>query len=324
MTGKAGRRKKVNDDRLQVRKGDLVKDKVREQVELSRYTTYQVGGKAEYFIEVSGLDELREALRFSREKGMSFFLLGGGSNVLISDRGLKGLVIRNLCDAVTFENDMATAEAGISLASLIKAALRRSLGGLEFLAGIPGSLGGALYGNAGAYGKAIGDTLKGATIITPDGKEIEVEREYFSFSYRNSALKKTGDVILAATLELEPGLPGESENEMARIIEERKKKHPCGAGSCGCFFKNVASRGGESPRLGAGKLLEDSGAKEMVFGGASVSAKHANFIINPGNATAREIKTLAGLVKEKVYEKFNILLEEEVQIVGDFTQEESL
>ncbi len=292
---------------------------IRHNVGLCHYTTYHVGGTAEHFAEVTSIDDLRAVFHHARRGEMPFFLLGGGSNVLVSDRGVRGLVVRNLCGSFHFEPAEVTAESGMLLASLLNEARKRSAGGLEFLAGIPGSVGGALYGNAGAYGRSIGERLVRATILSPGGSEHVVGPDYFCFSYRHSAIKRTGDIILDATLRLEPRDSPIIEEEMSRIIEERKGKHPCGGGSCGCFFKNVDSPGPGSRKIAAGKLLEEAGAKTMSFGNACVSEKHANFILNPGKATACEIKALAGMIQKRVYEKFSIILEEEVQFVGDFT-----
>jgi len=298
--------------------GGPVKDKILRHVSLSRYTTYHIGGPAEYFAEAACRDDLKALILYARSMRLPLFLLGGGSNVLVSDRGVRGIVVRNISGAFSFGPGEVTVESGLALAALLHEAGERGAGGLEFLAGIPGSVGGALYGNAGAYGRSIGEKLTRATVISPDGIEKTVGRDYFHFSYRHSAIKESGDIILDATLAVEERDPGLIGEEMSRIIEERKGKHPCGAGSCGCYFKNVDGPGPGGEKISAGKLLEQAGASSMSCGGACVSGKHANFILNRGNATALEIRALAGMIRQKVFEKFNIVLEEEVQLVGDF------
>ncbi len=290
---------------------------LRNDVELSPYTTLRIGGKADRFIEVHSAVEMRQTIALAGRLSTPFFILGGGSNVLFDDNGIRGLVIRNLSCGVSFSDTVISAESGISLASLLWDAQKRGLGGLEFLAGIPGSLGGAIFGNAGAYGKSIGDCIEKAVIITPDGKERNVSREYLCFGYRTSRLKTAGGVVLSAALNLTPEDPDKILLEMKRIIEERRQKHPSGVGSCGCYFKNVEGKDGSCRKISAGKLLEEAGAKNITFGKACVSSLHANFIVNPGGATSEDMRALGDLCKRRVKEKFGIDLEEEVQIIGN-------
>jgi UDP-N-acetylmuramate dehydrogenase len=290
---------------------------IKRNVPLSAYTTFHIGGTADYFIEVTTPSELKEAIAFARRSHIPYFLLGGGSNVLFSDEGVRGMVIRNRCEALTFSGNLVHAESGVSVAMLLREAGKRNLGGLEFLAGIPGTIGGAIYGNAGAYGKSIGDALREAAIVTSSGVEEVVGRDYFEFGYRKSRLKHSGEQVLSVTLSMDYRDSLTIKDEISRILEERKAKHPYGVGSCGCYFKNVQSGDHAASKMPAGKLLEAVGAKGSSCGSAIVSEKHANFIINPGGATAREVMDLARELKSRVYEQFQIRLEEEVQIVGE-------
>lgn len=289
---------------------------IKTDVELSPYTTFRIGGRADHFMEVHSAEEMRQAIALAHKLPLPFFILGGGSNVLFDDDGVRGLVIRNLSSGVNFSDTAVAAETGISLAALLSDAQKRGLAGLDFLAGIPGSFGGAIFGNAGAYGKSIGDCIEKASIITPDGEERSVSREYLQFGYRSSRLKKEGGVVLSATLNLKPGDPDTILHEMKRIIEERRQKHPGAVGSCGCYFKNVDEKDGSGRRISAGRLLEEAGAKSITFGKACVSSLHANFIVNPGGATSEEIKALGDLCKRRVKERFGIELEEEVRIIS--------
>jgi UDP-N-acetylmuramate dehydrogenase len=289
---------------------------IKYDVELSPYTTYRIGGKADCFIEARSAEEMKRAVAYARSRSMPFFVLGGGSNVLFDDEGVRGLVIRNLSSKVHFSDRSVSAESGVPLATLLSESQRRGLAGLEFLAGIPGSLGGAIFGNAGAYGKCVGDCVEQAVVITPDGEEMVVPGDSFRFCYRSSRLKTKGGIVLSATLALSAGDPEAILHEMKRITEERRQKHPAGMGSCGCYFKNVDGSDGSGRRISAGRLLEEAGAKEMAVGKARVSPLHANFIVNPGGATAEEIRALGELCRQRVKEKFGIRLEEEVRIVG--------
>jgi len=289
---------------------------IRTDVELSPYTTFRTGGRADRFLEVHSAEEMGRAIALAHSLSLPFFILGGGSNVLFDDDGVRGLVIRNISSRVSFRDTAVVAESGISLAALLSDAQKRGLGGLEFLAGIPGSLGGAIFGNAGAYGRSIGNCIEQATIITPDGEERSVSREYLQFGYRSSRLKAEGGIVLSATLSLKPADPDAILHEMKRIIEERRQKHPAAMGSCGCYFKNVDGKDGSGRRISAGRLLEEAGAKGITFGNACVSSLHANFILNHGGATSEEIRNLGEMCKQLVKEKFGIDLEEEVRIIS--------
>ncbi|HEY8369905.1 MAG TPA: UDP-N-acetylmuramate dehydrogenase [Thermodesulfobacteriota bacterium] len=289
----------------------------RRDVPLAPFTTFRIGGRADLFVEVTSRAALVEAVRAARRHGVPYFVLAGGSNLLVDDAGIRGLVIHNRAAELRREGTRLTVGSGLPLADLLEAAARESLTGLEFAAGIPGSVGGAIYGNAGAYGKAIQDVLVRATLLTPDDRIVEVGPEALGFAYRTSALKRSGDLVLDATFELAPGDAERIRRAMAEIIHIREAKHPDPArfGSAGSYFKNLppATPGGR--RTPAGLLLEQVGAKGMAEGRAIVAAEHANFIVNPGGATAADVLALAARLKRLVHERFGVRLEEEVLFV---------
>lgn len=295
--------------------------RLQKDVPLAPFTTFHIGGPAQLFLEVNSEAELAAAVRLALAKRVPFFLLGGGSNLVISDQGMEGLVIRNkareghLVDAAA---GLLSTSSGHKLWDVVQLAQRSGLTGFETLAGIPGSIGGALYGNAGAYGKCIGDLLVAADVLDPStGDILRVDASYFEFGYRTSALKRKPGIILRATFRLNQGDPKTILAQMEDILAQRHSKHPpIDVGCAGSFFKNLDPNPGEARRRAAGEVLEKAGAKEMTVGGASVYAKHANFIVNYGKASAADVRDLASLLKNKVQEMFGIELHEEVLYVG--------
>jgi UDP-N-acetylmuramate dehydrogenase len=289
---------------------------------LSLFTSFKTGGPARYFIAVSTTEELTNSLQQAKALGIPHFLIGGGSNLLISDLGYNGLIIRleilglKLLDATTIH-----CGAGEDLMALVNFSADNSLAGLEFSSGIWGTVGGAIYGNAGAYGGEIKDVLTGVTLVDREGKVKQVAPEYCRFAYRDSYLKITKEVVADCTIRLQPGNKQEIRNRIDEIIAIRKTKHPdsCSAGS---FFKNIPDPTQPYGKLPAGKLLEEIGSKMMSVGGAKVYEKHANIIINGGNATSQDIRDLADILKQKVFDRFGVMLEEEVQHLGQFRTEE--
>ena len=254
-------------------------------------------------------ESLIRAIRAAREAGIPVFVLGGGSNVLVSDSGFKGLVIKNQCDQVFLNDGRIACQSGVWLDDVVSLGRENSLSGMEFAAGIPGTIGGAVHGNAGALGKAVGDLLTEAVILTPQGSIERVEKGHFEFVYRESKLRKTKDVLLSAAFELNEGEKEKIEGEVKRNLEERRKRLPQKEKSAGCFFRNVVANG---KKVSAGFLLERIGAKKMHQGEAAVFEKHANILINSGKAKAEDIRRLADDLKKRVKEKFDVDLEEEV------------
>jgi UDP-N-acetylmuramate dehydrogenase len=284
---------------------------------LAPHTTFRIGGPADFFYEAPTPEELIKGINTAKEFNLPYFVLGGGSNLLVSDSGFRGLMIKNLCRKVLIQENKVSAQSGTLLLELVDLSEELGLAGLEFAAGIYGTLGGAVYGNAGAFGKAICEFLEEGIILTPKGKLEIVNRDYFEFDYRHSKLKSSKDILLSATLVLQK----EDREKIRKKIEEnlkvRKARLPEEEGSAGSFFKNIRSSKTCSSGVSAGYLLEQVGAKEMRIGDAKVFSKHANIIINAGNATSEQVKTLARILKEKVKERFNIELEEEVIYLGE-------
>jgi UDP-N-acetylmuramate dehydrogenase len=297
-----------------------VKNRVQSTIPLAPFTTFHLGGPAEFFFQAETEEELVLAVEMAHREGRPFFLLGGGSNLVIADQGMSGLVIRNNArDRLRIDPDkgILQASSGLPLATVVEAACQAGLTGMEPFTGIPGSLGGAIYGNAGAYGKCIADLLIDSELLAHDGRLIQAKNAFFEFQYRTSALKTTPFVVLNATFKLARGTPEQIRIQMNDILTQRHSKHPpMHVGSAGSFFKNLDPNPGETRRRPAGEVLEKAGAKQMTVGGASVYAKHANFIVNYGEATAGDVKALAARMKESVMSMFGIELHEEVLYLG--------
>lgn len=285
---------------------------VRENVTLAPYTTMRTGGPAALFAEPRNAQQLAHVHQWAQEKGLSLLILGNGSNLLIADSGFDGLVIhlgRALSEVSVFANTL-TAQAGASLAAAARAAAQASLTGLEFAAGIPGSIGGAVCMNAGAYGGEIAQVIVSARVLTPEGVRT-VSKEELSLGYRSSAVMQNGWVVLEATFELVPGSPDEIKATMADLAARRREKQPLQYPSCGSFFKRPVG-------YYAGALIEQAGLKGYRVGDAQVSEMHAGFVINRGHATSSEIYRLMQEVQRRVQAQFGVTLEPEVRLIGHF------
>jgi len=282
---------------------------VEQNIRLDQFTTYHTGGKARFFARASMWQHMFALREFSKQQGVPYVILGGGSNVLFADEGYPGMVILNQMDKVRFHGGFVTAESGASLSRMVLIAAKNNLGGVSGLANVPGTVGGAVYGNAGIPDIWIGNALVHAEILPTNGKEpIIVGPDYCGFGYRTSGFKHNNDIILSATLKLKPTPFLITQTEVREYVKDRTLKQPIGM-SCGSFFKNTS----EFPS--AGWLIDQAGCKGMKVGGAEVSEKHANFILNTGKATSSDILKLAIQVYTKVKEKFNVELEPEVQIL---------
>jgi len=297
----------------------LLGDKLEFGKPLAPLTTFGTGGPARYFITVTTAQEASKAVSAAVQLGLPFTLIGGGSNLLVSDSGFDGLVIRmavmglKLIDETTVD-----CGAGEDLQALVLFAADNSLSGMEFATGIWGTVGGAIYGNAGAYGGDIGSVISRVTLVDPAGRLKTVSKEYCRFGYRDSILKSTGEVLTEARVSLKRDDPASIRKRIDDIMDKRNAKFPRGGKTAGCFFKNIPDPAQEFGKLPAGRLLEEVGAKKMAVGGAQVYDKHANVIINSGNATSKDIRQLADKLKEKVLDAFGIKLEEEIIQIGDF------
>ncbi len=282
-----------------------------ENVPLSAMSSFGIGGPADLFFEAQTEAELEAAVSLAVAERFPFYVIGGGNNLLFDDAGYRGIIIRNRLEGLVLGEGRMSVLSGTGLPCVLRDALAASLCGLEFLAGIPGTLGGAIYGNAGAYGWSIGEVLETATILRPGGERKTLSRDELGFGYRDSVLKKTCGIVLSATILCSPGDSVQSEEKIRDILEKRRTKHPpLGTACAGSYFKNSCSATGE--RIAAGKLLELAGAKGLAVGDAAVYDKHCNFIINKGNAKSSDVLALAEELREKVLKAFGIRLEEEV------------
>ena len=287
---------------------------VRENEPMSLHTTFRVGGPARLFFVPETEEEIAEAVEESRRRGLPCTVIGRGSNLLVSDRGYDGAVIL-IGDALSDIRVSGTslyAQAGVSLAALAAFALRMSLTGLEFAAGIPGSLGGALLMNAGAYGGEMKDVVRKVRLMDPDGTVREEDTDWMEYGYRHSRAQEEGCVILGGVLELQPGDPKVIREAMQDLAVRRRSKQPLEYPSAGSFFKRPKG-------FFAGALIEQAGLKGFRVGGAQVSEKHAGFVINAGGATAADIDALSAEVIRRVRERSGVTLEPEVRRLGDFS-----
>ena len=286
--------------------------------ELAPLTSYGTGGSARYFLEADSGTEIIRAIKSARRLQIPWFVMGGGSNLLVSDEGFDGLVIKAEVLGLKFlEPDRIEAGAGEDLMALVNFATDHALTGLEFAAGIWGTVGGAIYGNAGAYGGEVGQVITEAQIIDHDAEMRTVGPDYFEFDYRHSRLKKSRETIVSAVFLAKVGDKDKITARVDEILQTRAGRHP-DRGTAGCFFRNIPVESQKYGKMPAGKLLEEAGAKDLTVGGAAVYAKHANIIVNTGAATSKDIRRLADMMKQKVLDRFGIELQEEVQVLGTF------
>lgn len=292
---------------------------VSEHVILAPFTTFHIGGPADYFTTVDSPDELIEAIEWSNHKGVPFFVLGTGANILVGDKGFQGLVIKNESSRINRNGSLITAESGTTIADVIRLTVEQGLSGFEHFAGIPSSVGGALWQNLHFLTPErdrtffIAEIVESALIYSHDGEQKVVGKEYFKFGYDDSILHHTNDVVLSATFVLSKENSSVLQQRVEANLQWRKEKHPENATSCsaGSVFKKIEGHG-------AGRLIEKVGLKGKQIGGAKISEKHANFIINSGSATAADVRQLILLVQETVQSKLGLHLETEISFVGEF------
>jgi UDP-N-acetylmuramate dehydrogenase len=281
-------------------------------------TSFRTGGPARYFLAAASIDEVIRALASARRLGIPAFVMGGGSNLLVSDDGFDGLVIKiDIRGMEKISDTDIEAGAGEDLKALVEFATANALTGMEFAAGIWGSVGGAICGNAGAYGSDTGSVITEVTLVDPEGKVTRVPREKCAFAYRHSRMRDSREIIVSARFHLEPGDRETIRKQVDEILADRNQKHPINGLSAGCFFKNILDPKEPHGKLPAGRLLDQSGAKNMQVGGAKVFDRHANIIVNTGSATSKDIRRLADILKQRVKERFGIELQEEVQQLGE-------
>jgi UDP-N-acetylmuramate dehydrogenase len=291
----------------------LLENKVRVNELLSRHTSLGIGGPARYFLELGSLKELAHVIGLSLRENLNFFILGEGTNVLFSDEGFNGLVIRlkDEFEKFTVEDEEVTAGAGVKLAILVEKLAKRDLAGLEFATGIPGSVGGAVVTNSGTRMGSIGDVTREIRIFS--GEEVKIlNREEINFSYRDCDLPNKA-VILEVKLRLKNSKRSDIINKIKESLKERKRNQPISTLNAGCVFKNPGA-------WEAGKLIESAGLKGTRFGDAEVSTKHANFIINRGKAKAKDVYSLIKKIRGTVKEKFGIELELELKVLAEMDE----
>ncbi|MCK5466650.1 FAD-binding protein [Candidatus Parcubacteria bacterium] len=331
--------------------------KIQKNISLSKYTSFKIGGPAKYFCVAENVDEIQEALEFAGENKLKVFILGGGSNLLISDEGFDGLVIRIMNQELRIENNEIFIDSGLSLAKLVSESVKNNFTGLEWAAGIPGTVGGAIVNNAGAFGKCMGDVVENVEILNPPRPLCErgscsvpplkkgvrgissleigkLNNKQCRFSYRNSIFKKEKKyIILSVALKLEKGNQEKSKEIITEILKSRKEKQLLEYPSAGSVFKNpvvdddhLAKLKKEFPELikiaktntiPAGWLIEQiDELKNKKIGGAMISEKHCNFIVNFNNAKAEDVIILISMIKQKVRSHFGIQLKEEIEYMG--------
>jgi len=291
----------------------LGNEKVRINEPMNRHTTFRIGGPADYFLLPSSSEEVKGILEICKEESLQYFILGNGSNLLVSDEGYRGVIIqlyRNY-GGLTVEGTEIRAGAGVLLSQIAAAARNESLTGFEFAGGIPGTLGGAVVMNAGAYGGELKDVLKEAVVMDREGNIFTVPVEKLAMGYRTSLVKTAGYLVLEVVISLKKGSQEEIRDTMKDLADRRISKQPLEYPSAGSTFKRPEG-------YFAGKLIMDAGLRGYQVGGAQVSEKHCGFVINKGNATAADVCRLMADVQAKVQEQFGVTLEPEVKFLGDF------
>jgi UDP-N-acetylmuramate dehydrogenase len=308
--------------------------KIQENIPLAPYSSFKIGGPAKYFIEAQSVAELCEAVQYAADKNLDYFILGGGSNLLISDQGFSGLVIKVKLNGLYLDEQkqLITAEAGVYLAGVVNKSAQAGLTGMEWAAGIPGTLGGAVRGNARAFGKNMATVVESVEAF--DSNDIKIKN--FSnaeceFNYWGSLFKKNKNfIILSVKIKLAVGNKEKIQEEIKKIQDKRISGQPQGVGSAGSFFLNPVvtdeklrrefeeEKGmkAKDDKLPAGWIIEKAGMQGKKIGGAMISEKHANFLVNTGSATAEDVIMLSSLVKQQVRDKFGIQLESEVSLLG--------
>lgn len=282
------------------------------QEKMSNHTTFRVGGPAEYYV-CPGRTQVAEIIALCKTYGIPWLVIGNGSNLLVGDKGIFGLVIELGREAsqVAVEGCVIKAEAGALLSVVARNAAEHGLAGMEFASGIPGTIGGAVVMNAGAYGGEMKQIVKKASVLTVEGEEVELSLEELDFGYRHSCILENHAIVLDTELVLEKGDPGSIRERMIELRSQRSEKQPLEYPSAGSTFKRPEG-------YFAGKLIQDAGLRGYRVGDAQVSEKHCGFVINRGEATAAQIRQLISDVQDKVEAQFGVRLETEVRFLGEF------
>lgn len=288
-------------------------EKIKVDEPMKSHTTFRVGGPAAFFVAPETKEEIKAIVECCKEQAMPYYIVGNGSNLLVSDKGYEGVIIQifKAMNQITVDGEMITAQAGALLSAVASRALDAELTGFEFAAGIPGTLGGACVMNAGAYGGEMKDVLENVTVLTEDGEFVTLAKEKLELGYRTSVIAKKGYIVVEAEIRLKKGNPAEIKAYMDELREKRVSKQPLEYPSAGSTFKRPEG-------YFAGKLIQDAGLRGFRIGDAQVSEKHCGFVINRGNATASEIAELIREVQRRVFENSGVRLETEVKFLGNF------
>jgi UDP-N-acetylmuramate dehydrogenase len=295
---------------------------VRERESMALHTTFQVGGPAEWFVEIRSVDELQAVAAVARETAMRLTVVGGGSNLVVSDAGVEGIVARLRLTGISMaEPHLVRAEAGVTINGLVRWLIGRSLVGLEAWAGTPGTVGGAIYGNAHYAGRNIGDQVRSVGVVTVSGDLTVVDAAEMEFAYDRSRLQRTGEILVWADFGVRAGDAARARDVARASLAHRKGTQPLAQPSAGCIFQNPDPNRDRLPPgvpASAGALIDRAGLKGHRIGGASISSVHANFFVNDGTATARDIWQLAEAARAEVRDRFGVELRTEVVFLGQF------
>jgi UDP-N-acetylmuramate dehydrogenase len=297
-------------------------DRVSASAPLAPFTTFKVGGPADWLIDVRTIAELIDLLKICADAKVGVTMLGGGSNILVGDRGVRGVVVRLRLSAITATaSDRVRAEAGATINGLVRWTVARGLAGVEAWAGTPGTVGGAIHGNAHFAGRNLGDLLTSVQLATRDGHLVTVSREEMAFAYDASRLQKTGEIAIWGEFAVQQGSPEELRQTARASLAHRKRTQPLDTPSAGCIFQNpdpaIDTLPADMP-ASAGALIDRAGLKGRRHGGARISPTHANFFLNDGRATARDIDELIEVAREAVRERFGVGLRNEIVRLGEF------
>ena len=280
---------------------------------MSRHTTFRVGGEAQCFVRISDKEQLKKLIPYLRQIEVPYFILGNGSNLLVSDKGYEGVILQigNKMNTITVEGTHIRAQAGALLSQIAQCAYDKGLTGFEFASGIPGSIGGGVVMNAGAYGGEMKQVVESVLVMDIQGEILELSGESMEFGYRTSIIKNRPFIVLEVCLKLEQGNKERIASDMEELAQKRREKQPLEYASAGSTFKRPEG-------YFAGKLIMDAGLRGYSIGGAQVSDKHCGFVVNTGRASATDVAEVISEVQERVKDKFGVSLETEVIFLGDF------
>ena len=293
---------------------ERIEEKIVFDEPMKKHTSFKIGGIADLFLKVKTEEELKESIMYAKAKNMPIYFIGNGSNLLVTDKGIRGLVVKIDIDNIKVEKKDTCAEvtvgAGYKMMQMAQMLLKNELTGFEELSGIPGTVGGAVFMNAGAYGKEMKDIVISTKCMDIDGNVFTLSNKEQEFNYRKSIFSKENYIILETTLKLDYGNKNNIQEKMQNLLEQRKQKQPLDYPSAGSTFKRKEG-------IITAKLIDDCGLKGYSIGGAKVSEKHAGFIVNYNNATAKDVLDLIEYIKEKVNKEYGIKIEEEIKVIGE-------